>query len=317
MNPSPPIRRRRLVAAVLVVAVAVGVPGAARAQPAPDPLDQTIPGGGPVVPGPAELTRGHVDVAPRFVEGRWSLFAYDGSTVPPTWRTLDDTVIRVGDAAVQTMPDDPAYSFVGAEPGQPVHVVPQVQAPEVVWLGWNTQEPEVMARISRGVTLTLLGVQGPGDLVVFLQAGNLGRPDVLWRSRAPQRQPLWVEVNTHTHANWAFTRPGVYLVQVEAAAELVDGRKVSETRTLRFAVGDAADAGEARRAPFTGAVAAAPVRPEPPAADGDAAGGGGGTVLVVLLGLAAALLAGAVLVTTQRAARARRQAASREQGSSR
>ena len=50
----------------------------------------------------------------------------------------------------------------------PVHVVPQTENREVVWIGWNTQDPGVMEAIARGVTMNLLGVQGPGSVVVYL-----------------------------------------------------------------------------------------------------------------------------------------------------
>jgi hypothetical protein len=45
---------------------------------------------------------------------------------------------HVLDQAQLSVPDDPAYAFVGADPGTTVGVVPQTQNPEVVWLGWNT-----------------------------------------------------------------------------------------------------------------------------------------------------------------------------------
>lgn len=45
-----------------------------------------------------------------------------------------------------------------------------------------------------------------------------------------------------THANWVFTAPGEYLLKVTASAELSDGSTVSDTRYLKFAVGDSASA---------------------------------------------------------------------------
>ena len=43
-------------------------------------------------------------------------------------------------------------------------------------------------------------------------------------------------------ANWVFTAPGEYLLKVTASAELSDGSTVSDTRYLKFAVGDSASA---------------------------------------------------------------------------
>lgn len=254
----------------------------AQDQPPLDGLDQTIGADQPVAVGPAVLDDGHVDIGPRFVDGEWTLMVHDDSVVPSVWRRLDDAVIHVTDHARQPVPDDPTYDFLGVAPGTEVHVVPQVQQPGVVWVGWNTQDPEVLARADRGATLSLLGVQGPGALTMYLQAGNLTEPDVLWHTPVTEPQPIWVEVNTHTHANWVFTEPGVHLVRVEVAAELIDGRTVSDIATLRFAVGDATGIDEARTAAFTD-----PVAPVADTEGDDAAGltgeDGGSTVPVVAI----------------------------------
>lgn len=303
-----PLRRSFACAMTVVAVVAPPIGWAQPASAAPigadDPLTQAIAADQAIATGPAELSAGHVDIGPRLDADEWSLMVHDDSVVPSVWRSLDDAVIRVGDAAAQTVPDDPAYAFLGVDPGTAVHVVPQVQASGVVWVGWNTQEPNVLAAIDRGVTLSLLGVQGPGAVAVYLQAGNLTAPDVLWQSSEPQAQPIWVEVNTHTHANWVFTAPGVYLVQVEASADLIDGRHVAEVATLRFAIGDAASADAARRAAFTQPVAT--VVPGAAADAGDGGGGGGALVAVVIA--AAVALVAVVIVVVARGGSAKRRA---------
>ena len=75
-----------------------------------------------------------------------------------------------------------------------------------------------------------------------MENGNFSAPQVLWSSTKSEPQKLWVEKNTHTHANWVFTAPGEYLLKVTASAELSDGSTVSDTRYLKFAVGDSASA---------------------------------------------------------------------------
>ena len=174
-------------------------------------------------------------------------------------------MLRVADDARLKVPDDPAYGFLRASPGSEVYVVPQTQDPDVVWVGWNTQDPEVMETIDRGVTMTLTGVQGPGSLVVYLQSGDFAEPKVLWDSTG-EAKPVWVDVNTHTHANWVFSKPGVYLVAGRVTADLVDGSTVTDTRELRFAVGsrtsaDAAFAATGSGAPAPAATAASTGRP--------------------------------------------------------
>ncbi|MDR0592855.1 MAG: choice-of-anchor M domain-containing protein [Bifidobacteriaceae bacterium] len=245
------IRQRPGAAAVVGALVAVGAALAASAGPAAaapgddDPnLEQAIDAAEPVATGTRVLSAGHVDLGPKFVDGQWRFMIHDDAakadaSQASVWRHPDQTVLHVLDQAKLPVPDDPAYQFVGAEPGQEVWVVPQTQNPAVVWLGWNTQDPEVMESIDRGVTLSLTGSQGPGTVTAFLQSGSFGEPQVLFDSRAAEPQDVWVDVNTHTHANWVFTEPGVYLLRLQVAAVLVDGSSARDSQVFRFAVGTA------------------------------------------------------------------------------
>ncbi|WP_431879473.1 choice-of-anchor M domain-containing protein [Micromonospora marina] len=286
--------RRGALAASLVLATA---PTPARAaEPTPD-LSQSIAADQPLATGRATLAAGHVDIGPRYVGNRWTLLIHDGTRARPVWRNPDETLLRVSDAALQTVPDDPAYAFLGIEAGARAYVVPQVQDRNVVWLGWNTQDPRVLRTIDRGVTLTLLGVRGPGTLTTYLQSGNFAAPQPLWRSAESKAQSFWAEVNTHTHANWVFSAPGVYLLAMRVSADLVDGKKVSATGTLRFAVGDATSADEAFAAEADTPVPAGPEQPaEDPAGAGDRAGGSPALLIAALAGTAVALAAGLVVL---------------------
>lgn len=306
----------------LVAAVATAGLVAAPA-PTPDGLTQSLDPNQREATGRTVLERGHVDVGPRYRDGKWTIQVHDGTAVPPVWRQPSDVVLRVRDTAVERVPDDPTYAFLGQRPGTPVHVVPQTQNPEVVWLGWNTQDPGVLGAIGRGVTMNLLGVQGPGSVVVYLQSGNLGAPQVLWNSTLPYPQPLWVDTNTHTHANWIFSKPGVYLVAVEITADLAAGGQVSGRSVLRLAVGDSTSVDEAFAAQYTagtptGAASASPTAMAAVDSDdgGGSGGGGSGGTLAVVIGVAAVAFAGVVALVLARGARARRRAAAEETGGS-
>lgn len=308
-------RRWRLTLAValsLVVPLVLCGPRPALAQLDEDPaLDQTIDADAPVVTGETTIDAGHVDIGPRFVDGQWAFLVHDDTEIPSVWRSFDETVLQVADTGLLPIPDDPTYGFLGADPGDEVHVVPQTEGPEVVWLGWNTQDPEVMEVIDRGATLTLLGVEGPGELTMYLQSGDLSEPQVLWQSTVPEPQPLWVEVNTHAHANWVFTEPGVYLVQVEVSADLLDGDEVTDTRTLRFAVGDATDPDDALAAEYTAAPPAdadteATGSPATTADEGGADDGAATGVVIAAAIATLALVVGLVIVLTRQSSAQRR-----------
>lgn len=253
------------------------------------------------------------------------MLARDDREVPSVWRDPAGTVLHLGDAAVLPAPDSPDFEFLGVEPGTPLHVVPQTQAPDVVWLGWNTQDPAIRDVIDQGATLRLDAVDGPGDVFVFLQEGVAGPPNVLWDSGEPLPQELWMEVNTHVHANWVFTEPGTYQLDVTMLADLTDGTQAEDQSTLVFAVGADTDpdqalalaAGgadpaeepsgqpstEAESAPAT-ASAPASATPEPNGPQADGASDGGSTLLwwAVPAGLLLALF---LVLRAVRARRAR------------
>jgi len=306
-------RRSLHVAAVVAATLActVTLASGAGAQADEPVLDQRIDVDQNVATGSAVLSTGHVDIGPVFIDGAWQLMIHDDSVDPSVWRSPDDVVFQIGDAGRTELPADPNYSFIGAEAGAPVHVVSQTQQPDVVWIGWNTQAPSVLDRIDRGATLTLLGAQGPGDVSVYLQSGNFSAPEVLWQSSVSQRQPLWVDVNTHTHANWVFTEPGVYLLRVEAAADLVTEDTVSDTVDLRISVGDETDPSEALSAEFTATVADEPESAFAPGSTTATAAPGGSTVVFGIVGAAALALIAAVAAAVVRGRLVRRQARDR------
>jgi putative ABC transporter-associated repeat protein len=294
----------------LTAAVAVAILATTPTVPAPsDGPGQTLDANQSQATGRATLETGHVDIGPRYRDGKWTIHIHDDHARPSVWREPADTVLRVRDTARQPVPDDPAYAFLGEKPGTEVHVVPQTEKQDVVWLGWNTQDPGVLAAIDRGVTMSLRGVQGPGKVTIFLQSGNLGAPQVLWSSTKPFPQPIWVETNTHTHANWVFGKPGIYLIAVDVSADLADGTTVGGSTVLRLAVGDATDPTEALSAAFTGPLPSGSL----PAADPAATNPSSGTNYLPVLaggGVLAALII-AALVWRQAAVRRR---AEREAG---
>jgi len=256
------------------------------------------------------LAAGHVDFGPTYGTGSWALQIHDDTTTPRYWRNPADVVLQVSDAAMLEVPDDDAFAFLQLPPGSRVHVVPQVEQPGVVWVGWNTQEPTVLDSLMRGATLRIHAIEGPGEVTSYLQGGNFGEPQVLWSTRASFPQEAWIEVNTHTHANWVFSEPGVYLVDAEFAGELTTGEELSARGTLRFAVGDDTDPGDAFAAQLP--------PPDPSAAasdagaasvdDGDRDGDGEGPSLWILVTIGAVGLIVAVAVVTTTSARARRRA---------
>ena len=243
-----------LVSAFLVIA---GAPSSF-ADPSPDPdLAQSVAAHEEWSNEATEISVGHVDLGPRLIDGQWRAGLRHDADGGAVWRDPNQTVLRVSDAAVMTAPDSADYPFLADVAGKPVYVVPQTQNPNVVWLGWNTQDPAVTATIDRGLTMRVGPVSGPGRAWLFLQSGTFGKPLLLADSSAAPGD-VWIDSGTHVHANWAFSAPGTYTATVTFLGTTTAGESVSASTTLRFAVGDAASASEAlaQSAPATSSAAA-------------------------------------------------------------
>ncbi|MBV7363212.1 choice-of-anchor M domain-containing protein [Actinomycetaceae bacterium TAE3-ERU4] len=238
------------------LAASLGAPTLAHADEH-DPLKQTVAEDEHFSSEPVEIKSGHMDIGPRIIDGKWQLAVRDDSANTPVWRKPDSVVFRLTDKAILTVPESGDYDFTGAQAGQPVHVIPQTQILGVPWLGWNTQSPEVSRSIKRGINLTFLGAQGPGNVNVYLESGNFKKPIQLWDKRKSQPQSIWVDLNTHTHANWVFTKPGVYLLAISASANGLDGKPQAATSIFRFAVGSP-DSQTARNTQWQGELPPAP-----------------------------------------------------------
>ena len=239
------LRTRGAVASLAVGIIALAL-GTAPARAADDPaLDQTVAADAEASTESAVIDTGHVDIGPRMVDGQWSVALRDDSGAHPVWRDPDRTVLRVSDAALMAAPTGSDYAFMGAQAGEQYYVVPQTQNPDVVWLGWNTQDPGVVSAIDRGATMRIGSVSGPGRTWMFLQDGTFGKPRLLVDGQSGQAQDVWVDASTHVHANWVFTAPGVYTAALTFSARTTDGQQLSASTTLRFAVGSQTSADEA------------------------------------------------------------------------
>ncbi|WKD60170.1 hypothetical protein CCICO_00550 [Corynebacterium ciconiae DSM 44920] len=176
------------------------------------------------------MHEGHADFGPVIADGQFALQIRDDTVSPPEWRNPDELVFVLDQSSAQQLPEGDEFAFTGAEPGQSVWVIPQTQKPEVPWLGWNTQSPTLEGVVDGGVTFTYEGHQGPGDFSLFLQDGGLNGPEQVFVNAG---DTAFVDLGTHTHANWVFTEPGVHLVKLNVNA----GEQTAEA-VLRFVVSD-------------------------------------------------------------------------------
>ncbi len=261
------------------------------------------------------LNDGHIDlIAPRILDGQLSTQIKDGTQGPDraVWRDPADVVLHLVPAARNTVPADPAYSFLGA-PGAPVWLIPQTQIPGIVWAGWNTESLSAQ-EVDGDVDLRVTAVDGPGRLGVFLTGLA---PVVLVDSGDGLPDTTVVPLGTHAHANWAFGGEGTYRITIEVNATLADGRTVADSDVFTIAVGDVDPTASGSCAPpsstptstttstgtaitTTGPVPATDQGPSAPKPVGLASTGVGGVGTAVLIAVLLTATGAAALVLTRR-----------------
>jgi surface-anchored protein len=183
------------------------------------------------------ISQGHIDaVDVHYEDGGLELHVHDESVDPPVERDPADVVLRVLPGAETTVPDDPAYRFLGTA-GAPVWILPQAEDPALLWPGLSTEELTAGTFTGDKVTLTLRWVRGPGALSMFT-TDAVGAPTVLANSGDGTPDRLALTTGGHQHANWGFTRAGTYRATFQASATLVDGTRVtSDPAVYTFQVG--------------------------------------------------------------------------------
>lgn len=134
-------------------------------------------------------------------------------------------VLQARDQAEIAVPADPAFSFLG-DTGASVWVLPQNEDPELLYLGYSTEEIAPGTFAGDQLNFSLLDVDGPGDLIVY-EVDEFGAPTVLFDSGDATPQTLEISTGEHVHVNWAFTAPGEYSVDYEFAGDLAGGDPVS------------------------------------------------------------------------------------------
>lgn len=113
------------------------------------------------------------------------------------------------------------------EPGSYLYVLPQAAREGLPFVGLNTEEL-VASEWTGDMELRLVGVEGPGDLIVY-ETGSFGEIDIRLGGSEAQSNALAIPVGLHQHINWAFTQPGHYTVHLQAAGNHVDAGEVTST----------------------------------------------------------------------------------------
>lgn len=183
--------------------------------------------------GREEVTHGHFDVGPVLNGGNLTSSVKDDRTSPARHVSPGALEFVLNDAAKLNLP---AGMEDIAPAGTPVYMIGATQQQGVPWLGWSTQDPELLKQLDGPVTMSLNGFEGPGTLSTFL-SGNFGSAgQKVFDSRSGGS--FQVPANTHQHSNWVFTAEGRYTVTIGWTARLKNGQQVSSESVLQFTVGN-------------------------------------------------------------------------------
>lgn len=185
------------------------------------------------------LSAGHIDYATRIVGGKLQSQIGDDTSGSKIYREPAETIMWLKPSSKVTLPS--GYGQVGG-PGTVVWQVPQTQNSTLIWLGWNTESLNA-GNVKGSVTWRLDQVQGPGTVKVYL-SGPFGGVQQLVLAGAGSSYTI--PLGVHAHANWAFSKQGIYRLRMTQSATLTNGTRSSDTETMTIAVGDVDPASAAR-----------------------------------------------------------------------
>ncbi|WBB48538.1 choice-of-anchor M domain-containing protein [Verrucosispora sp. WMMA2044] len=136
-----------------------------------------------------------------------------------------------------TVPNDPAFGFLGTPGVSKVWILPEIQNTNLVWPGIAAEEVEPGTFTADALALKLQSVSGPGQLAIYTE-NAVGQPTILADSGDGLPDTIAVTAGDHTHANWAFDCAGTYRITFRATGTLAaTGQQVtSEPATLRVVV---------------------------------------------------------------------------------
>ena len=189
---------------------------------------------------PVVLSAGHVDVIEvEYEDGELELGVHDDTVEPCAHRHHDDVIFVVKPQAKTTVPSDPAFAFLGTG-GSSVWILPQVENEDLLFAGIATEELEEGVFEGDSIDLTVQQlISAPASSQVAIYTEDMfGLPTVLANSRDGLPDVIDLPVGEHLHANWAFSKAGVYLLKVKASATLAGTTTVVESDSvyLRFVV---------------------------------------------------------------------------------
>lgn len=214
------------------------------ASPAPTPTKPSGPVSEKVI-----LQRGHVDIAGSLNADGTALSASlhdDTLTNAKTSvdRDINSVALALDDSARHTRPSSgrlagSQYDFLGKS-GSQFYYTDAINDGVHIWPGWSTNGiSDSLAQGSVKFIVKPHSLPEGASAHVFNSDALTGKVEHIFNTSTSLSE-LSIPEHTHAHANWAFTKPGVYLFEVSFTATVKGQALASPTKCLTFLVGNQA-----------------------------------------------------------------------------
>ncbi len=181
------------------------------------------------------VTNEHIDISFNFTAGEWVAtadveFESGDEYLPP-----DEVVIFGVPASQTTRPEDEMWDFMGVAAGDPIWVLPQDRNEDIAFPGFAVDRTDnaTFARYFESdprvdserdwVKIEMVDVRGPEGAHFGTYSTIDRQADVsigIWMTTSDGIAPndaFWQREGGHSHANFFFTQPGVYEVDLKAS----------------------------------------------------------------------------------------------------
>lgn len=191
------------------------------------------------------LDHGHVDITATREGDSFTTRLKDETAIidkKTVERPLDDVVLAVHDNALRSRPaalKGKEFDYLGQDK---FFLLPQTQEQSIIWPGYNTQALNYKDYKDGTVTLNIKPVEMPeGAAVGLFTTEGMGNKFTPLVNSTQEDYSIETTFASHTHTNWAFTKPGIYKLEVTYSATTTDDKEISsKPQTLTVAAGDTA-----------------------------------------------------------------------------
>lgn len=184
-----------------------------------------------------DIDHGHVDAfAVMMDDGAPALRLQEAVTGSRVVHNPEDVNLVVKPASLTALPNNSAVP--PALRGQQVYYLSQNEDANLLWPGWDSQG------LAGGgfdkVDVAITDVNGPGTVSIWSIDALGGLRSLLADGGYSLPNTIRQDYLAHVHANWAFSKPGIYRFTVTATAINSDTgeRRATNTGTYLFTVGD-------------------------------------------------------------------------------